>query len=231
MECKSAWRLNALESAFRFTTVQGSQVVSHRGISCCSPVVQCHKNHHNNHFWKIPKKNGGTFLLSWSFCPDLVKCLGAFGPNLSEFNAAVRSGIVKNRFVILISSYCFFRWKQNETAVKKALCLFRGSSFQGANSFGRNKIYKQILLNEICNPRKRTAGTWKRPLGKGRNIDPNHQLSVQAVLLPLQPLCSSSCCSLASSSALICAGSELFVIFSVQQEWFWKLNCHCLLLS
>lgn len=24
MECKSAWRLNALESAFRFSTVQGS---------------------------------------------------------------------------------------------------------------------------------------------------------------------------------------------------------------
>lgn len=87
-----------------------------------------------------------------------MKCLGAFGPNLSEFNAAVRSGIVKNRFVILIF-ILFFSVKQNETAVKKALCLFRGSSFQGANSFGRNKIYKQILLNEICNPRKRTAGT------------------------------------------------------------------------
>ena len=48
--------------------------------------------------------------------------------------------------------------KQNETAAKKALCLFRGSSFQGANNFGRNKIYKQ-MLKEICNPRKQTAGT------------------------------------------------------------------------
>ena len=30
MECKSAWRLNALESAFRFSTAQGSQVVSQK---------------------------------------------------------------------------------------------------------------------------------------------------------------------------------------------------------
>lgn len=95
MECKSAWRLNALQSAFRFSTVQGSQVVSHRGICCCSPVVQCPKSHHNNHFWKTKKKRWRLFAIL-IFLSRLGEMPWCFGPNLSELNAAVNRDLYKS---------------------------------------------------------------------------------------------------------------------------------------
>ena len=100
MECKSAWRLNALESAVCFTTVQGTQVVSHRGICCCSPVVQCPKNHHNNHFWKIPKKKRWHLFAILIFLSRFGEMPWCFWSKLVRVECCCKVGDCINRFVI-----------------------------------------------------------------------------------------------------------------------------------